>query len=81
MTRLIRREVSVVLSQGDDTPASFLDGSEKHKITEVVDCWRESGEWWNGEPPRQIWRVFTDKNGFFDLEQVGDAWSIYRVWD
>lgn len=81
MTRLIRREVSVTASQTDATPTSFQDGRVTHVITQVVDCWRESGEWWSGEPPRQIWRVCTDKHAVFDLEQVGEDWSIYRVWD
>jgi Domain of unknown function (DUF6504) len=81
MTRLIHRTVSVFSAQPDSTPVSFRDGNEAHIITQVVDCWRESGEWWKGELPRQIWRVCTDKHAVFDLEQVGGDWSIYRVWD
>ena len=81
MSRLIQRAVRVRLSPSDETPIAFEDGQQSHTITQVMDCWRESGEWWNGEAPRQIWRMYTDKQAVFDLEQIDDSWSIYRVWD
>ena len=80
MTRIIGKEVRV--DERDGNPVAFTF-RERYDIAEVLECWQEAGEWWQGQQTREIFRVMTSLGGVFELERsVGsDDWRLYKVWD
>ena len=81
MTRLVRRPIQVDRRE-KGLPLGFQDGKVHHRVQMVLDQWIEVGEWWNGEGRKQVWRVWTNQGGLFDLECSKDEqWFIYRIWD
>ncbi|MGE5507212.1 MAG: DUF6504 family protein [Chitinophagales bacterium] len=55
-------------------------------IREVIDAWRETGAWWDGEPEKTFLLVRTDAAGLFELYYTGQpgkeqAWQLYRIYD
>lgn len=35
----------------------------------VLDHWIEIGEWWDGDDPKEVFRVITDDGGIFELSR------------
>jgi hypothetical protein len=62
-------------------PLSFTFRGVEYRIAEIIDWWEETGAWWQGERTRRMFRVQTEKFGVFELEQDGDQWRLYRIWD
>jgi len=62
-------------------PAAFLHRGRWHRVAEVLDRWRERGRWWEGEPPREVYRVVTTSGAVYELGREGDAWRLYAVLD
>jgi hypothetical protein len=79
MSRLVQRKIEVHTDKRGD-PVAFVDRDVSHVVTQVIDAWRESGEWWKGEPPHHVFRVMAH-DGLYDIEEVGEEWFLYRVWD
>jgi hypothetical protein len=81
MARLIREPISVTLAA--DQPRAFMWRGGLYHITERLDDWRETGEWWRDELPKDFYRVKTACGGVFDLycEAQTHTWVLYRVSD
>lgn len=79
MARLVNRPINVLCE--DSTPTTMMDRDTTYHIAEIVDDWKEAGQWWAGEPSRHVYRVMTTELAVFDIEQVGQEWWLYRVWD
>ena len=54
-----------------------------HRVCEILDDWRETGAWWDGEAERIVVRVLTSEGGVFELERPvhEQAWWLYKVYD
>lgn len=82
MAGLVLRPVTVILRGG--RPAAFRDPRGRRRaVARVLDCWREAGAWWAGEPERTVWRVQLGDGGICELEfDHGTAqWALYKVYD
>ncbi|MCL6452199.1 MAG: hypothetical protein K6T78_01085 [Alicyclobacillus sp.] len=81
MTRLVRRAIRMCERTPSAGPWVFEDQGRRYQVVEVIDTWAESGAWWAGEADRRMWRVLASEGAVLDLEQSGDDWFVYRVWD
>ncbi|HHT27250.1 MAG TPA: hypothetical protein GXZ82_08410 [Firmicutes bacterium] len=81
MARLIREPVNVTVAA--NCPCTFTWREHIYCITEQLDDWRETGEWWRGELPRDFYRVKTACGCVFELycEAQTQAWVLYKVDD
>jgi hypothetical protein len=80
MARLVREPVDVTVAAGQ--PSTFLWRNRLYQIVECADNWRDTGEWWAGEHPKDFWRVRTDSGGVFDIySEQGEAWVLYKSKD
>ncbi|HEY8552294.1 MAG TPA: DUF6504 family protein [Thermaerobacter sp.] len=54
-----------------------------HRVTCVLDEWREAGAWWDGEGERWVVRLLTEEGGVFELERGAGSsrWVLYKVYD
>ncbi|WP_169794002.1 DUF6504 family protein [Alicyclobacillus acidiphilus] len=80
MTRIVQRPVAVYRWNGME-PEAFRDHDTEYVIVDVLDRWREMGNWWQGEGERLMMRVWTSANDLLDLEGESGEWRIYKIWD
>ncbi|WP_342664418.1 DUF6504 family protein [Alicyclobacillus herbarius] len=66
---------------GRGHPVAFVNPGRRLRVMEIYDYWCESGQWWEGEPEHHVFRLIADDGGFYDIEEVGKEWFLYRVWD
>ncbi|MGI6037290.1 MAG: DUF6504 family protein [Limnochordia bacterium] len=62
-------------------PCAFRWKKRQYPITEIIDEWREAGQWWLGEPERHVYRVLTSTGGLYELHQAGGRWYLSQVFD
>lgn len=80
MTRIVNRPIEIIEVDEFDTPRRFMDRGVIHTVLEIVDQWRESGNWWEGEGPRDMFQVITEY-GVYQLQSQSGKWMIYKVLD
>lgn len=54
-----------------------------HRIKEVLECWRLTGAWWDGEGEQTFFRIRTDKGSIYELsfDHARSAWKMAAVED
>ena len=64
-------------------PISFKWRNRMYRVSEVQECWRFTGAWWDGEGERTYFRVATDKGGIYELcfDHIREAWTMSNVAD
>lgn len=64
-------------------PVRFRFRGQLFRVVEVLDWWVEVGEWWNGEPETEWYRVRTHDQGTFELYSPTDRaeWKLWKVLD
>lgn len=66
----------------DGTPVSFLYRRQTYRVTEIMDSWRYTGRWWEGEGTWVFWRVLASGGEFEVLyDEANDEWRLYRIYD
>jgi hypothetical protein len=82
MTRFINRQVDVTMGPGG-APVSFRHASGRERVREVLDCWLETGRWWEKERERTTYRVTTANGGIFELtwDPAEKRWDLYKAYD
>lgn len=81
MGRVVECPINVRLEQGQ--PAGFFWQSVSYKIVKVLDCWKDTGCWWEGEGIKIFYRVAVPDGGLFELYQdtQKDTWFMYKIYD
>jgi len=75
--------VRVSLDRDRESPTGFHRGGRTYHITEVQDCWRLVGDWWDGRGEKTFFRVMVSDGGIFELayDHIARAWQIHRIED
>lgn len=76
------KNLSVALGKNHN-PQAFRWRERMYRVSEVQECWRLIGAWWDGEGERTFFRVRTDSGGIYELcydHEKGD-WSLGGVRD
>ena len=66
--------------KGGEQPQQILVGGGWRTVENIVDHWRETGRWWEGEGPRDFFLVET-KRGVFIVSKGPAGWRIERLID
>jgi len=82
MSKLIGEPVKVH-GKGDSTILAFIWRKRFYRVSEVIDCWREPSEWWNGKEVPFFVRVNAANSsvGTYELCRRGEQWFLHRVLD
>lgn len=82
MTRILNRPVAVTMGPGG-VPLTFRLGGARLQVEQVLDCWRETGRWWEQETERSTYRVCTVGGGLYELtwDPVMKSWYLYKAYD
>jgi len=81
VTRIVQRPIEVVKIRPDGAPNSFIDRGTTYHVDILLDYWRESGNWIEGEPHRTVFRILTRNHACLDIEEQSGNWTIYRVFE
>ncbi len=77
--KLINKPVPVKSSNGNPVLFSFR-GSE-FKVQDILDLWKDVGEWWNGEGEKAFYRVSLVGHGlaevYYDEKEM--KWYLYSL--
>lgn len=91
LSRLIDKPITVQLKAGGQ-PLLFIYRGRRYRIVQVLEVWREAGEWWEGKGSRTVYRVATVGGGIFELDYRCDnlhddcsgnsgRWFLYKAYD
>jgi hypothetical protein len=53
----------------------------RRKVVAVLDSWSSSGRWWQGELPREHYRLLLFREVTVEIYQQGEEWYLLRVAD
>lgn len=65
-------------------PRRFRWRGQWYIVADLLDSWREVGEWWKEDSSEfRWWRVQTDDQGVFEIgwREADKTWWLGRVWD
>ena len=82
MSRLIDEPVQVHQNNGSIMIA-FIWRKRLYRVLDIVGCWREPPDWWNGKSMRLFVRVNAQNSstGTYELYKLGERWFLSRVLD
>jgi hypothetical protein len=64
-------------------PRAFSWHGRRHVVLEVLERWRDTGRWWEGEAPRLFFRLETAGGGLWEIyrDEAQGTWHLYRIYD
>jgi len=64
-------------------PRSFRWRGRRYTVRAVLERWKETGRWWEGEASKFFFRVETTGGGLWELyfDTGTRTWRLYRVYD
>ena len=82
MSKLIGEAIKVHQDK-DSKITAFIWRKRLYRVVDILDCWREPCEWWNGESVRLFFRVNArnSSTGTYELCKLGEDWFLSRVLD
>jgi hypothetical protein len=71
-----------VKTNTSQTPLSFHWNNTWFPVENILDCWEDTGCWWEGETEKTFFRVASRKQ-IFELyrEKNTSKWHLYSVYD
>ncbi|NMB10808.1 MAG: hypothetical protein GX977_00820 [Firmicutes bacterium] len=77
-----RVNVSIQVTCQGERPIAFFWEEQCHTITQIIESWRESGEWWEKAPEITVYQVLTATQGLYELHhQATGQWLLYKIYD
>jgi len=53
------------------------------RVEQVLDCWRDTGCWWEGESEKLFYRLSLDSGAVVEVywDLGTHTWMLYKVYD
>jgi len=77
MSKLLNKPVTVHEVAG--RPARLCVGKTDHRLTSLLDHWRETGCWWEGEAEKEFYEV--EAGGRYVLYREDTQWTLHTGED
>jgi hypothetical protein len=70
-------------ADNDSMDAVFIWRRRLYRVSEVLGCWREPSEWWDGKAARSFVRenARNSNEGVYELYRLGEQWFLSRLLD
>ena len=83
MSKLVRNRPIKVLTAKDGVPRKVAYQGKLLVIASVLDRWRDTGMWWEGESEKEFWRLFFQDGRVWEIYQdrVSTEWFLYKIYD
>lgn len=81
MSKLYNQPVAIHLNN-QGLPIGFVWNGADYTITDVLEEWRDTGCWWDGEGEKAFYHLRTI-SGEYELYQdlMQNTWHLYRIMD
>ncbi len=82
MSKLINQPVLVV-TDGRRRPRRFFWIKNWIDVQDILDEWKDTGRWWDGEAEKTFYRLTTNGGAVYELfaDRRMNQWNLYRVLD
>ncbi len=82
MSRVLNKPIDAA-ADPDDKPSSFTWGARWLQVAQVLERWRDTGCWWDGEGEKLFYRLLATDGGVYELynDLRMQKWYLYRVLD
>lgn len=76
-----RREIPIAVMLRGKAPHLLAWGRRRARVEAILNAWRETGYWWEGEHEKEFYRVQCDGGGQYDIyrDRETGQWFLYRV--
>lgn len=66
-----------------ETPVALRCGGCALAVEKVLERWRDTGCWWEGESEKAFFRVLCQDGGIREIycDLASQQWFLYRVYD
>ncbi|MEW6082748.1 MAG: DUF6504 family protein [Bacillota bacterium] len=64
-----------------DNPRSILWKGRWHPVVDIMELWRDTGEWWQGETEKLFYRLRLSDGSLLEIYRAGEEWFLYKVYD
>lgn len=83
MSKLVRNRPIKVLSAKDDVPRKVVYQGKLLVSERILDRWRDTGMWWEGESTKEFWRILFQDSRVWEIYQdrVSGEWFLYKIYD
>ncbi|MDH7569794.1 MAG: hypothetical protein QHJ73_09440 [Armatimonadota bacterium] len=76
------REIPLTVWLRGNVPYRLRWENRWARVQEILNAWRETGYWWEGEHEKDFYRLQCD-TGQYDIyrDRETNQWFLYRVWE
>ncbi len=82
MSKLVHEQCFGVLGKHQILVKLYLNG-QSLRVSEQLECWADTGEWWRGESEKLFYRVQLEQGQvmelYYDLRER--VWWTYKIYD
>ena len=77
------KQLQVSLDANKQAPKSFSWRGKVYRVSEIQECWRLAGAWWDGEGEKTFFRLLTDSGTICELayNHSNHTWGLERIED
>lgn len=82
MSKLWHQAVQVSCNK-QGLPRRLQKCQQTAQVEQVLDCWRDTGCWWEGESEKLFYRLSLDNRDIVEIywDLGTDTWVLYKVYD
>lgn len=64
-------------------PKFFWWRGQQYTVRAVLERWKDTGRWWEGERPKFFFRLQTSGGGLWEVyfDPAERAWFLYKIYD
>jgi hypothetical protein len=79
----LRHQTLQVSCDGQGSPFCLQKDQQTAQVEQVLDCWRDTGCWWEGESEKLFYRLSLDNGAVVEIYRDMEAhtWVLYKVYD
>jgi len=82
MSRRLYKPLEVWCGPGRAPREINLENS-RAEVKQILDCWCDTGCWWEGESEKRFYRVYCQEDRIYEIfqDQKSGQWFLYKIYD
>ncbi|GAB4273226.1 hypothetical protein Tfer_2049 [Thermincola ferriacetica] len=80
MGKLIDRPIAVNYN-AEKGPVSICFDGNVLRVAEILEIWKDTGAWWDGEGEKTFFRIQTENQGLWEIYRENTEWYLYKIYD
>lgn len=83
MSRYYRNRPLAVICSDKGLPGFIRDAGRVLAVERILEQWRDTGRWWEGESEKAFFRLRLEEGGVREIYQdlADGAWYLYKSYD